>query len=125
MKQIIVGLTMLAWALTAGALQPYQTGAKVAGGDLKAAVSRGRAETDRRRISVIGKHMPKGLPDHASIVVTDTGLSESLKAIGGSAVVAIPIRVGVKTDGTVSYVRISNTGSAPTCAVTTARPKRP
>lgn len=103
MKQIIVGLAMLAWALTAGALEPYQMGSKVAGGDLKAAVAAVEQKLTGAGFSVIGKHTPKGLPDHASIVVTDTGLTESLKAIGGPAVVAIPIRVGVKVDGTVSY----------------------
>jgi hypothetical protein len=46
------------------------------------------------------------MPQHAAVVVTDTGLTEAVKAIGGTAVIGAPIRVGVKSDGTVSYVNL-------------------
>jgi hypothetical protein len=106
MKRLIAGLALLFVALAANALQPYTTGNKVAGGDLKAAMGAAEQKLAAAGFTVIGKHFPKGLPDHASVVVTDAGLTEALKAIGGTAVVAIPIRVGVKADGTVSYVNL-------------------
>jgi hypothetical protein len=50
--------------------------------------------------------MPGGLPQFGSIIAVDSGLTEALAAIGGSAVVGMPIRVGIKADGTVSYVNL-------------------
>jgi hypothetical protein len=106
MKNFIAVVALLFVALAANALQPYTTGAKVPGGDLKAAAGAVEQKLAAAGFTVVGKHFPKGLPEHASVVVTDAGLTEALKAIGGSAVVAIPIRVGVKADGTVSYVSL-------------------
>jgi len=103
MKHFIVGLIALAWTLAASALQPYETGAKVAGGDLKAMAAVVEQKLGAAGFATVGRHLPKGLPDYASIVVTDEALSEALKGIGGSAVVAVPIRIGVKSDGTLSY----------------------
>jgi hypothetical protein len=106
MKNFVVGAALLLVALAANALQPYTTGTKVAGGNLTTAVGAVEQKLAAAGFTVIGKHMPKGLPEHASVVVTDAGLTEALKAIGGTAVVAIPIRVGVKADGAVSYVNL-------------------
>lgn len=106
MKRLLAALILLLTAMTAHALQPYFTGGKVAGGDLKAAVAAVEQKLGAAGFTVLGQELPKGLPQYASIVVTDPGLTQALAAIGGSAVVAIPIRVGVKTDGTVSYVNL-------------------
>jgi hypothetical protein len=106
MKKLIAGLALFFFALAANALQPYTTGGKVAAGDLKVAVTAVEQKLGAAGFAVLGKHFPKGLPENASVVVTDAVLTEALKAIGGSAVVAIPIRVGVKADGTVSYVNL-------------------
>jgi hypothetical protein len=42
------------------------------------------------------------MPGHASLVVTDPAVLEAVRTIGGSAVIASGIRVGVQSDGTVS-----------------------
>ena len=104
MKQWLVGLACTMFSLAALALQPYVTADKVSGGDLKATLASVEQKLTAGGFTVIGRHTPKGLPQHASIVVTDPGLSDALKALGGTAVVGIPIRVGVKADGTVSYM---------------------
>jgi hypothetical protein len=106
MKNMIAGLALSLVALTASALQPYTTGSKVAGGDVKAAVAAVEQKLGGAGFTVIGEEMPKGLPQYAAIVVTDAGLSQAVAAIGGSAIVGLPIRVGVKADGTVSYVNL-------------------
>lgn len=106
MRNLVAALTLFFVALTASAIQPYTTGTKVVSGDLKAAVADVEQKLTAAGFTMLGEYTPKGLPQYASIVVTDAGLSQALAAIGGSAVVAMPIRVGVKADGTVSYVNL-------------------
>lgn len=106
MKRWIVGAVFALFSLSVLALQPYVTGTKVAGGDLKAAATAVEQKLTAAGFTVLGQHMAKGLPKQATVVVTDAGLTDALKAIGGSAIAAMPIRVGVKADGTVSYVNL-------------------
>lgn len=103
MKKTIIGIALTAFSLLAHALQPYVTGDKVQGGDLKAAMAAAEQKLAAAGFTVIGRHTPPGLPQYASIVVTEPGFTAVLTQIGGSAVVGLPIRVGVKNDGTVSY----------------------
>jgi hypothetical protein len=103
MKKTLIGLSLALLSLAAQALQPYVAGDKVAGGDLKAAMSAAEQKLTAAGFTVVGRHLPKGLPQYGSVVVTDAGLSSAMSAIGGSAVIGAPIRVGVKADGTVSY----------------------
>jgi hypothetical protein len=106
MKKLIAGFALFMTTLAAHALQPYVTGTKVAGGELKAVAAAVEQKLMAAGFSALGQHMAKGLPKQATIVVTEPGLTETLKNIGGTAVAAIPIRVGVKSDGTVSYVNL-------------------
>lgn len=106
MKKLFAGLVLFVMALTAHALQPYVTGNKVAGGDLKGVTAAVEQKLTAAGFTVVGQHMAKGLPKQATVVVTDAGLTEALKGIGGTAIAAVPIRVGVKADGTVSYVNL-------------------
>jgi hypothetical protein len=103
MKKIIVGAALAAFSFLAHALQPYVAGDKVPGGDLKAVMSAAEQKLTAAGFAVIGRHHPAGLAQYASIVVTEPGYSAALTQIGGSAVVGLPIRIGVKADGTVSY----------------------
>ena len=113
MKRILTGAALMLAALSAWALQPFiAADAKVAGGGVKAAMAAAEQKLTGAGFTVVGHHQPQGIPSHAVIVVTDNGLTEALKAMGGTAVVAIPIRVGVKSDGTVSYVNPEYWGRA-------------
>lgn len=103
MKKIIAGAALAAFSLLAHALQPYVAGDKVAGGDVKAVMAAAEQKLTAAGFTVVGRHNPPGLPQHGSIIVTEPGFSAALTQIGGSAVVGLPIRIGVKTDGTVSY----------------------
>jgi hypothetical protein len=106
MKQLFAAGALCLCALTAHALQPYVTADKVAGGDLKAAMSATEQKLTAAGFTVIGQHKPTGLPQYGSVIVTEPGLTEAIKQIGGTAVIGAPIRVGVKADGTVSYVNL-------------------
>ena len=103
MKHIFTGVALLFTCISAWALQPYVAGDKIAGSDIKAAMVAAEQKLTAAGFTVIGRHNPQGLPQHASIVVTEPGFTAALTQIGGSAVVGLPIRVGVKADGTVSY----------------------
>lgn len=103
MKKWILGVTLAVFALYAQALQPYVAGDKVAAGEIRNAMLTVEQKLSAAGFTVIGHHMPPGLPGHGTVVVTEAGLSAALVQVGGSAVVGVPIRVGVKADGTVSY----------------------
>lgn len=106
MKKVIAGAVLFLTALAAHALQPYVTGNKVAAGDLKAVATAVEQKLTGAGFAVLGQHMSKGLPKQATVVISDAGMTEAIKGIGGSAIVGMPIRVGVKADGTVSYVNL-------------------
>jgi hypothetical protein len=106
MKKTIAGAALALAAFAAHALQPYVTGSKLACTDLKACTTAVEQKLTAAGFTVIGTALPKGLPKQATVVATEAGLTEALKAIGGTAVVAMPIRVGVKADGTLSYLNM-------------------
>jgi hypothetical protein len=100
-------------AVSAWALQPFvTTDAKVAGGGVKAAMTAAEQKLTGAGFTVAGRYQPQGIPSHGVIVITDKALTDALLGIGGTAVVSIPIRVGVKSDGTVSYANPEYWGRA-------------
>lgn len=105
MNKWIIGAACAAASWYAMAVQPYVVSeTKVDSGDLRAAMAAVEQKLATGGFVVIGRHAPKNLTSHGSVVVTDTALTDAIKVIGGTAVVAIPIRVGVAADGTVSYI---------------------
>lgn len=113
MKHVVVGLSLLLVALSTWALQPFiAADARLAGGNVKAAMATAEQKLSGAGLVVVGRYQPQGIPSHGVIVVTDSGVVDAVKAIGGTAVVAIPVRVGVKADGTVSYINAEYWGRA-------------
>lgn len=106
MKKIVFGAFFALMSFFAHALQPYLYGDKVPGGDLKTAMAAAEQKLSAAGFAVIGRHTPPGIPGHGTLVVTEPGLSAALVQIGGKAIVGLPIRVGVKADGTVSYLNL-------------------
>ena len=86
------------------ALAPYMQASKLAAADLPTQMAQVEKKLQAEGFTVIGTHTPKGIPGHASLVVTDSAMLEAIRTIGGSAVIASGIRVGVLADGTVSYM---------------------
>jgi hypothetical protein len=84
-------------------MSPYFEAPKVAAGDVKAAMAEVEKKLAAAGFDVVGRHQPKGLAQHGVVVATDPGLLAAVSAIGGTAIVAAPIRVGVRGDGTVFY----------------------
>lgn len=95
---LLIGFSPMAWALS-----PYLYGDKVPAGDIQSVLSRVEAKLIGAGFQLAGKYAPPGLSGGAVIVVTDTSMLESIRKLGGAAIVGAPIRVGVKADGAVSY----------------------
>lgn len=106
MKKILLGALLAFVSVFAHALQPYFYGDKVPGGDLKTAMAAAEQKLTAAGFTVVGRHTPPGIAGHGSIVVTEPGLTSALTQVGGKAIVGVPIRVGVKADGTVSYLNL-------------------
>lgn len=104
MKRFLAATALFLCAWTAQALQPYRSADKVAAGDLQSAVAAVEQKLTAAGFTIVGRHLPKGLPRYAAVVVTDAALADAIKAIGGSAIVGVPLRIGVTADGTVSYM---------------------
>jgi hypothetical protein len=103
MKQLILWSVLLFWSQLSLALAPYIKGDKVAAADLTARVDLLEKKLQAEGFILAGRHLPKGLTDHATVVVTDPAMLAAIRKAGGSAVIASAIRVGLLPDGSVSY----------------------
>jgi len=106
MKRTFAVLALLFWTPLAFALSPYFQGSKLPGGDITSLMAQVEGKLSKGGFNVIGKYAPPGLPGYGVVVVTESGLLNALRGIGGAAIVGAPIRVGVKSDGTVSYANV-------------------
>lgn len=103
LRNFLAVFLLAAWAPVAFALAPYMKGDKVSAGDVGAAMSAVEQKLTGAGFEVVGKYQPKGIKDGGVIVVTDKGILDAIRAIGGDAIVGAGMRVAVMGDGTVSY----------------------
>ncbi len=105
MHKILAALLFLMVSNFAWALSPYFYGDKVAsGGNLTTAMSLVEDKLTKAGFTVVGKYAPPGLPEHGVVVVTDKAMLGTIHRLGGAAIVGAGVRVGVKSDGVVSYM---------------------
>jgi len=104
MKRLFLCLVLLAGAPACLALAPYVGGAKLPAAELPAQMAAVEQKLQAAGFTVIGRHMPKGLPGSGTVIVTDPGILDAIGKVGGSAVTAAALRVGVQADGSVSYM---------------------
>lgn len=104
MKRRFALICFFLWSPYVFALSPYIQANKVPAADLKAALSAVEVKLQAVGFSVVGRHMPGGVPGQGVVVVTDKGLLDAIRNMGGMAIIGAGIRVGVKSDGTVSYI---------------------
>ena len=98
---LLVGFSQVAWALS-----PYVAGAKVQSGEIQSVLAQVETKLSKGGFTVLGKHTPPGLAGYGVVVVTDQALQDAIGKLGGAAIVAAPIRIGVRADGTVSYMNL-------------------
>ncbi len=106
MTKLLAVFSLLLWAPLALALSPYFYGDKVAAGEVPAVQDAVQAKLAKYGFKVVGKHNPPGLPGYGVVIVTDDALLAAIRRLGGANIVGAPIRVGVKSDGTVSYMNL-------------------
>jgi hypothetical protein len=105
MRNLLGALALLIVSPLSWAVSPYIYGDRVAAkGDLNAAMAQVEAKLTKAGFKVVGRHTPAGVPDHGVVIVTDNAMLGTVKTLGGDNVVGAPIRVGVKSDGVVSYM---------------------
>lgn len=97
-------LVLCAMSSAASAISPYIYGDKVGGENVQAVASSVEEKLKNAGFKVVGKYFPKKLPTHGVVIVTHNALLKEIGDLGGNAVVAAAIRVGAKSDGTVSYM---------------------
>ena len=95
---------MLVWAPLALAISPYIKADSVAAGDVNAVMSQVEKKLQAGGFTVIGKYQPKGIADGGVVVVTDKAILDAVGKIGGDVIAGAALRVGVRADGSVSYM---------------------
>jgi hypothetical protein len=106
MRKFLVALLLIGFAPLSWALSPYIQGEKVSAGEVSAVLAQVEAKLTKAGFSVAGKYMPSGLSGYGVLVVTDKSLLDVVRKFGGTSIVGAPIRIGVKADGSVSYVNL-------------------
>ncbi len=104
MQRLLIALFLSLWTTLALAVSPYLYGERVAGGDLNTVMTTVESKLTRAGFLVAGKYAPPGLPGQGVIVVTHRDLLKAIEHLGGASIVGAGIRIGVKGDGTVSYM---------------------
>lgn len=103
LRRVLLACLLGLHSLAAWAIAPYIAGDRVAAGELPAVAAAVEKKLTAAGFQVLGVYSPQGLPTHGVVVVTDSGMLTRIREFGGSAIVAAPIRVGITTEGVVSY----------------------
>jgi hypothetical protein len=103
MKRLILCLLFVLSAPACLALAPYVQGSKLPAAELGAQLGIVEQKLQAAGFTVVGRHTPKGIAA-GTVVVTDPGILEAIGRVGGSAITAAALRVGVQANGTVSYM---------------------
>ena len=88
----------------ASAVSPYFYGDMVTGESTQAIATSVESKLKDAGFKVVGKYFPQKLPTYGVIVVTDDAMLKEVGRLGGNAILGAAIRVGIKADGTVSYI---------------------
>jgi hypothetical protein len=100
-----LGCFLLAIAsFPASAVSPYVAGYQFRERGVVEVMRAVESRLKARHFEVVGHYFPAGLPDHGTLIVSEKHLLESIRQIGGSAIVGAGIRVGVRSDGATFYM---------------------
>lgn len=104
MRKWLGVLALMVFSPVVWAVSPYVQGDRVAAGDVQAVMGQVEAKLGKAGFNVIGKYAPAGLQGYGVVVVTDNAMLGTIRSQGGASIVGAAIRVGVKADGSVSYM---------------------
>jgi len=103
MLRWMTAFSLLLFSTAALAISPYFYGDKVSGANVRAIATTVEGKLKSEGFKVVGKYFPKQLPDYAVVIVTEDKMLTEVADLGGNAVLGAAIRVGIKSDGAVSY----------------------
>ncbi len=103
MLRWMTAFALFVFSTAALAITPYFYGDKVNGPNLRAIATTVEGKLKGEGFKVVGKYFPRQLTDYAVIVATDDRMLAEVADVGGNAVLGAAIRIGIKSDGTISY----------------------
>ncbi len=106
MRKLFFALFLIGFAPLSWALSPYLQGNKVSAGDVQTVLSQVESKLTTAGFKVAGKYQPAGLAGYGVLIVTDKNLIDVVRKLGGASIVGAPIRIGVKSDGSVTYMNL-------------------
>jgi hypothetical protein len=102
--RIVAGSLLLVSSSLAWAIAPYILAEKLKPAETAKVAEDVEARLKSAGFQVLGRYFPKQLPDYGVVVVADDAILNDIRAMGGANVIGAGIRVGVKSDGTVTYM---------------------
>jgi hypothetical protein len=102
--RVVLSLFGLMLSCAAQAISPYIHGDKLSGANVQAVAAAAEKRLEAQGFKVVGTYFIKGNPGSGVVVVTDADMLKHIGEIGEQTIVGAGIRVGVKADGTVSYM---------------------
>ncbi|MGA7950639.1 MAG: hypothetical protein WCA45_10855 [Thiobacillaceae bacterium] len=103
-KLLFVLATWLAIPTLALAIAPYIQAERLKGGDIHQLVESVEAKLKEGGFQTLGHYCPHQLKDYCVVVATDEGLLNEIRQLGGTNIVGAAIRVGVDSNGDLSYM---------------------
>lgn len=112
MRKLLLLVACWCMAPWAWATSPYLAGNRLPAADVPSLLAQVERKLQAEGFTVVGRHQPRGLPAYGSVVATDPALLDAIRTAGGHAILAAAIRIGVKSDGSVSYTEPEYWGRA-------------
>lgn len=105
LQRLLLSLCGLLMSCAAYAINPYIYGNKLdGGGNVQGVAAAAEKRLEAQGFKVVGRYFLKGNPTVGVVAVTDADMLKHIADKGQQTIVGATIRVGVKADGTVSYM---------------------
>ncbi len=104
LQRLVCAFFLGFFSLSASAIAPYISGDKLQPGELSVVAGQVEAKLRGAGFQVIGRYLPKWQSSFGVVVVTDEAMLAKVHELGGTHILAAPIRVGVGADGSVTYM---------------------
>ena len=104
MSGLFALFALMLWSSLSFGMSPYFKGNNLPAADVGAVMGQVETKLQAAGFTVVGKYQPTGIPGHGVVVVTDKGMLDAIHTVGGDVIAGAGIRVGVKADGSVSYM---------------------
>jgi hypothetical protein len=104
MLKFFVALVLFACPSLSWAIAPYIQAESLQPAATAEVAEKVSGQLDAAGFLVLGSYFPKQLPDAGVVVVADEDILDDIRKLGATSIVGAGIRVGVTSDGTVSYM---------------------